>query len=227
MDQKMGGKPRLRVLVKGGADVVDAVLATDEGGGKLEQGLSARVHEAHGGAFEVGVRHEECGPAAELAAQLRGDGPATALLDWEPDVVVLGMSADAGTDPAAYRDQMAEVVASLKERVGAHVIVFNGSSIDPDDTASGYTRGLDTPVLRVHRLNRVLVELSMLEGVSLVDVDRLLAELGAAGHVTGLLDYDAEACGVLCDELMRVLADYGFFEERPLVAQLGSRGRKR
>ena len=117
------------------------------------------------------------------------------------------------------------VVGEIKRRLEAHVIFLNCSSVDPDDRVHAYAGRGETWSLRAHRFNLALMELSSLEGISIVDVDRLVAELGGADHVLGRLRYSGEARWAIAEELVYVLEDIGFFEPRPLVAQIGRAGR--
>ena len=56
---------------------------------------------------------------------------------------------------------------------------------------------------------------------SIVDVDRILAELGGTSHATGAFQYSLQACDLICAELFRIMQDIGFFEHRPLIPQMG------
>ena len=78
-------------------------------------------------------------------------------------------------------------------------------------------------MLRLHKLGLALLELSIQEGISLIDVDRQLAELGAQRHVRAAGRYSEEAYQTIGREFVRVLEDIGFFENRPLIQQLGQR----
>lgn len=118
---------------------------------------------------------------------------------------------------------LAPVVSSLKQ-AGTHVLVLNGSTYDPTDTKAPWHRSGASPSLLVHRLALALIELSVLDGVAVVNADRILGELGAAAHVTGLLAYDDAACGALAAETVRVLDEYRMFDvEAPTVPQAGRR----
>lgn len=124
----------------------------------------------------------------------------------------------------ASMTSLLRLVAEIKARLEAHVVVFNASTVDPDDRTSNFRGVAETTPLRIHAFDRALMEVSVLEGISIVDVDRRIGELGAGRHVEGALRYSAEAQRALAEELARVLADIGFFEARPLVAQVGRRG---
>ena len=103
------------------------------------------------------------------------------------------------------------------------MLVVNGSTFDPSDLATLYEPGQVTPALAVHRLDLELLRLSVEEGISIIDADRILAEMGAEAHVRTLLSYSAEASLALRDEIVRVMEDYGFFDDRPVLEQIGSR----
>jgi hypothetical protein len=99
------------------------------------------------------------------------------------------------------------------------------STVDPEDTVTNYhALEDDTPALRAHKVALTLIDLSHELGISIIDADRLLAEMGGERNVEGVGRYSPEASEVLCDEVLRILADYGFFEERPLVVQAGRGG---
>lgn len=222
----MGGRPQLKLFIKANRDVTDSLLSKGEGGEKLERGLADLVREEYGRAFQLLTTWESAARSEVLLGQIEAGEPETGLFRERPDVVVLSAEPDlTGAAWDGVADQVAEqlrsVVRALRDRLGAHVLVFNCSTVDPDHRISNYRGLAEEPVsIRAHRLNLALVGLSATEGISIIDVDRVLAELGAGPHVTHVLDYSPEACDAICREVLRVLADYGFFEERPLVMQV-------
>ena len=125
----------------------------------------------------------------------------------------------------ASKQQLLEVVGTIKGELDAHVIVYNCSTVDPADQTYNYHGVGETIPLRVQQLNRIIIEISVKEGISIIDADRVLAELGARDNVPSALEYSAEACKALCEETLRVLADVGFFEKRPLIMQMGYQGK--
>lgn len=127
-------------------------------------------------------------------------------------------------DSGQFTERFRRLIRAVKERLDAHVIVFNGSSIDPGDRVHNYHDRDDTVSLRTHRFNLAVLGLSAAEGISVIDVDRLTGELGADDHVRAPFRYSVEACQVICGEFLRVLEDIGFFENRPLVMQVGGSG---
>lgn len=233
---KVGGITTLTVFVQAGDDVVDSLLPMDGDGMKSALGLQDIISERHPG-YQVALIREAPRPCRQLLEQLEraideshsslADEPELAsrsLIAAQPDVVVLSLSADLDTPPEEYRTAMPRVVRLLKDTTDTRIIIFNCSSVDPSDTTSNYHARPDPPSLQAHRLNQLLLELSVLEGVSIIDADRVIAELGGARHVQGsLLGYSSEACEALGREFARVLEDYGFFEERPILPQVGAR----
>jgi hypothetical protein len=126
---------------------------------------------------------------------------------------------------ARSQENLRRLIAAVKERLDAHVLVFNCSSIDPDDNVHNYHGREDTTALHIHRLNLALMELSCQEGISIIDVERLISEMGGERHVVAPCRYSDEAYEAVGQEFLRVLADIGFFEPRPLIMQIGQRGK--
>jgi hypothetical protein len=122
-----------------------------------------------------------------------------------------------------FKENFARLIAVVKERLGAHTLVFNCSSIDPDNHICNYHGHQDDLALRTHKFGLALIELSIQEGISVIDVDRQVAEMGGQRHVIGACRYSEDAHEVIGREFLRVLEDIGFFENRPLVMQVGQR----
>lgn len=123
-----------------------------------------------------------------------------------------------------FKENFVRLIRAIKERLHAHIIVYNCSSVDLEDqTYNYYNRQNDVLSLRIHKFNFALIEISTSEGISIIDVDRLIAELGGERHVMKYLSYSKEACYAICLEFQRVLEDIGFFENRPLLMQIGQR----
>lgn len=225
---------QLKLYVKGNADIVDAIASRRDGGGKLDRGVSELVSERFPG-YEITTTVEPSGGFAALREELES-GSAT-MLDAEPDIVVLSIADDvrvlasrgANSEEAVQnvKADLVSIVDLIKQKLGAHVLVANASTIDPDDATHNY-HGLeaDPLPLQVHRLAHMLVGVSHEEGISIVDVDRLIAEMGAVDNVESAISYGPAACAVIAGEVVRILEDYGFFDERTLVAQVGAKGAK-
>jgi hypothetical protein len=216
---KIGGKARLRILVAGGPDVRDGLFSRIDGGQALARGLRERVADKYAGRFAVDAEYVRWDPSPlppALAARVADPLLDVAVLTVEPAV-------RDGTGAEELRERLGALITGVKATGGPHVLVWNTSSVVPGDRTSRYRTGDEPLAVRAHRLNLVLMELSVLHGISIVDVDRVIAELGAADHVREAFRYSAEASDALCGETLRILEDIGFFEERPLVAQVGRR----
>ncbi len=169
---------------------------------------------------------------AEVRSLIEGDDRLGA--DARPDVVIMSVDdevrrlgerpGDPGAAVAAVEDDLVAVVEALKP-TGARVIVANASTVDPDSWPRTFA-GLDVePVgLRAHRLDAMLVRVSHDQGISVIDVDRAVAEIGAAGNLDAAMVYGPEAAARIARETVSVLEDYGFFDDRPLLEQVGAGG---
>lgn len=122
-----------------------------------------------------------------------------------------------------YVNATREAIAAIKERSGAHVLLLGVSTLGGPRHIS-YAGIEDDHRLRAHRINAAQIRLSMELGVSVIDVDRVVANYGGAGQVPEPFAYSEPLVRAICDEIAFVLGDIGFFENRPLVAQVG-RGR--
>jgi hypothetical protein len=222
----------MTIFIKGNADIVDATLSRSSGGAKLNEGVEELIRKAYPD-VQVSVQSEPSSGFGDLRSELEsGDatmisvGPTIVILSLADDIRALG-SRGATPDEAVnnVRSDLVAVIDLIKDKVGAHVLLATASTLDPSHEVFNY-HGLDEEPLslRAHRLDRLAVEVSHDDGISVVDVDRKIAELGGATGVAAALDYTAAGCEVIAGEIVRIIEDYGFFDERPLLAQVGARG---
>lgn len=216
-DGRTGGKTPLRVLVLGGHDAVACLTHGDR-----PDPFRALVTGQRPG-FDVEVVSRRSGPLGEVLSGL--EAGALDVAGVAPDVVILSVSEDAAaaSDRVSFETALADVARLVKPF--AHVLVFLASSFDPCDQTTNYRAAGDTVSLRVHRLNRAAIAASASEGISVVDVDRIVAELGGDRHVDSVLRYSTQVEAAIREEVLAILDDYGFFEDRPLVPQIASRAR--
>lgn len=112
-------------------------------------------------------------------------------------------------EPAATMAHLAAIVALLRERSTVPILIYNLSPIDPGEWIHCY-RGLEETVsTRVRRFNLALTELSRDIGISIVDVDTVLARAGADRLKYDLLHLTAEGCRLVTQEVVRILEDVG------------------
>ncbi len=220
----------LKIFVKADPGVADAVASRSDGGSKLAKGVKELVADQYPVAIDL--VYEQSSGFANLRSELE-QGTSRLIAD-APEVVVLSIADDirglnsrgANAEEAvrAVEADLVAVVELIKEKVGAHILVANASTLDPGGEVMNY-HGLDEdPVsLRAHRLDHMLVGVSHDEGISIIDVDRKIAELGGHRGVAAALTYTESGCEIIAAEIVRVLEDYGFFDERPLLAQVGAK----
>ena len=133
------------------------------------------------------------------------------------DVAILDVACGLGAG-ASFVDDVTSAIEALKGK-GVTVLVVNGSTVVPDD--DDRTRSLE-----IAALDLACLRLSVTTGISIVDADRIIAELGGDEHVAGVLEYSDVARRAIVDEVVRILEDYGWFDDRPVLAQVGWRQRE-
>lgn len=121
----------------------------------------------------------------------------------------------------AYQESFGRVVHFLKHDLDAHVIVFGCSSLDLDDMTHNYHGAPETLSYRAALFNTEAIRFSFAEGISIVDVDRLVAEIPGEAKVPSAFTYSAPVRTAVAQELFRIIEDIGFFEDRPLLVQAG------
>lgn len=219
----------MRVFVRGAPGLKDWLASRADGGRLLEAGFREMVAEAHPSAPEVTL-HFESGDLASFREALVAGGDETSAGSFSPDLVILSLEAELrsstgqwGQDEAGrFEDLLREVVRLIKEHLSSHVFVVNASSVDPGFKTSSYAQlDYEPPELRAHRFNLAAIRVSSDEGISIIDADRLIAELGGSGVVRAFLEYEAPAAEAISRETLRVVEDYGFLDNRPLLPQVG------
>lgn len=227
----MAGKQTLKLAVIGNADITDAVLARGDGGSRVDRGVKEMVARSYPD-HELIVDHYPSPGLSELRSELESDRstfaasrPHLVLLSIAEEVLRLGSRGQTPeTAVRAVKDDLEAVIRIIKQDIGAHVLILNVSTLDPSDATITYHALAEEPFgLRAHRLDLMLVEVSHQEGISIIDVDRLLAELGGRENVEAAARYGPRACERIAAEVVRVIADYGFLDDRPLLAQVGAR----
>lgn len=214
----------IKLFLTGTDRLRDMLCSTADGGRKLSRGVRELVAEQYAGKAEVDVVFEPSVGAASLRQAIE-DG-SSQLSESAANLVVTSVDAEfAAGDMAsadAYERDMLAVIRSIKANPGSHVIVLLASTIDPETIVSNYQREESDPTsLRVHRYDLAAMRLSFEEGISVLDVDRIIAEMGAADHVPAFLEYSEAACQAIATELVRIMDDYAFFDDRPLLPQVG------
>jgi hypothetical protein len=221
----LAGKSPVRVHVIGSRHHADTMVSTADGGSVLDRAVAEVVADRYPG-VTVDVTVEHVDDFGDLRSRLEaGDRPPAdvVILSVDDEVRRLpGRSIDARAAVAAVEADLTAIVAVYKA-AGTRVIVANACTVDPDSWPRSYAGRDEEPVsLRAHRLDAMLVRVSHDLGISVVDIDRALAEIGAVGKLDAAMVYGPEAAARIADEAVAVLADYGFFDDRPLLEQVGA-----
>jgi hypothetical protein len=127
--------------------------------------------------------------------------------DWLRDEFAFSEALDA----AASMRNLAAIVARVRKRRDVPILVYNVSSVVPGDQVHCY-QGLDeTFSTRVRRFNLALIELSHQTGISVIDVDAVVARAGADRAKLDPVHLTAEGCRLVAEEVVRVLEELGCF----------------
>lgn len=112
-------------------------------------------------------------------------------------------------DPETSMRNFAMIVGCIRAHSDAPVLVYNLSSVVPGDTTHCH-EGLDEILsTRIKRFNVALVELSRQTGISIVDVDAVIARHGADRLKIDPFHLNAEGCRLVTEEVVRILEDCG------------------
>jgi lysophospholipase L1-like esterase len=105
------------------------------------------------------------------------------------------------------------IVERIRERSSAPILVYNASFVVPGDSVHNHHGLDDTFATRVRRFNLGLIELSQQTGVSIIDVDTILARAGTDRLKVDAVHVNAEGLRLIAEEVVRVLEDYGCMSE--------------
>lgn len=112
-------------------------------------------------------------------------------------------------EPEESMANLQKVIERIRVRSSSPILVYNVSSFVPGERVHCHTGVDDLFSTRVKRFNIALVELSRQTGISVIDVDRLLAELGCARMMYDSLHFNADGCRAVAGEVVRVLGELG------------------
>ncbi|MFI4976876.1 MAG: SGNH/GDSL hydrolase family protein [Caulobacterales bacterium] len=112
-------------------------------------------------------------------------------------------------DAATSMANFARIIERIRQHSDVPILIYNVSSVTPGQSIHTYADLDEALSTRIRRFNLGLIELSRQTGVSIIDVDAVVARAGAdrlkydATHLTG------EGCRAVAEEVVRVLADLG------------------
>jgi len=112
-------------------------------------------------------------------------------------------------DLAASMANLARIIAKIRERSPAPILLYNVSSVVPGDNTFSYDGLGETFSTRIRRFNLGLIELSQRTGVSIIDVDTIVARGGADRLKYDTIHLTGDGCRAVATEVVRVLDDLG------------------
>lgn len=106
-------------------------------------------------------------------------------------------------------DAWRQVVARLRARSSAPILIYNLSTVVPGDLLSSY-RGLPpTLTTRIKQFNLALIELSAEADIFIIDVDRIAARSGADALKLDAVRLNAAGSRLIAGEVIRLLRGAG------------------
>jgi hypothetical protein len=109
------------------------------------------------------------------------------------------------------------IVALLRQAGDRPILVLNMSFVVPSERVHRHLGADDSVSTRIRRFNLALLELASRAPISVVDVDDVIARMGAARVKLDTLRYRAAGYRAIAEAVVRVLADYGLL--RPAVSE--------
>jgi hypothetical protein len=108
---------------------------------------------------------------------------------------------------------MAAIIEKVREQSEAPILIYNLSPIVPGEAIRCHQGVGEIYSTRVRKFNLGLIELSEKTGISIIDVDSLLARKGADALKLDPLHLTPEGHQLVAEEVVRVLEDVGVFDE--------------
>jgi len=107
----------------------------------------------------------------------------------------------------------AAIVDKIREQSEAAILIYNMSPIVPGEMIHCH-QGMDESYsTRIRKFNLGLVGLSEATGISIIDVDSLVARNGADALKLDVIHLTPPGYQLIAQEVVRVLADMGIMDE--------------
>jgi lysophospholipase L1-like esterase len=104
---------------------------------------------------------------------------------------------------------LSKIIERRRQNSDAPILIYNLCATLPADRTHCYEGQEGALSTRIKRFNLGLVELSEATGISIVDVDAVLARSGADRLRIDALHLNAEGCRLVAEEVVSILADLG------------------
>jgi hypothetical protein len=130
----------------------------------------------------------------------------------ETDWIRASFDATPMLDVAQSMRNFARIVERIRARTDAAILIYNLSSVVPGEQIHSHLGMEDSFSTRIRQFNLGLIELSQKTGISVIDVDAILARAGADRLKLDAVHLTAEGCRLVAGEVVRVLEDLGLFQ---------------
>ena len=110
----------------------------------------------------------------------------------------------------AFATNYEKIITLLRQRTGAHVIVFNVPTVEPGKLIHNYQFVRDPVTRRSREFNVALAELSRKLDFPIVDIDRILRRAGVAGQ-KDFAHFPLELVPVVAQEAAGIMGDLRVF----------------
>jgi len=107
----------------------------------------------------------------------------------------------------------ASIIERIRNQSEAPILIYNMSPITPGEKIHCYQGIGESYSTRIRKFNVGLVDLSEKTGVSIIDIDSLLARKGADDLKLDTIHLTAPGYRLVAEEVVRVLADLGVLDE--------------
>ncbi len=107
-----------------------------------------------------------------------------------------------------------EILSRIRAHTQAPVLIYNLSPVGPGPIVHCFLGLEDTLFERIRRFNLMLIKLSEETGVSIIDVESVVAKAGADRAKLDLHHLTGEGARLVAEEVVRVLEDYGLFDDQ-------------
>ncbi len=115
-------------------------------------------------------------------------------------------------DVAASMANHRRMIERIRARSQAPILIYNVSPVVPGERIHCYVGLDDILSSRIRRFNLGLIELSAATGVSIIDVETIVARAGADVVKLGAHHLTAEGHRLVAEEVIRVLDELGVFD---------------
>jgi GDSL-like Lipase/Acylhydrolase family len=115
--------------------------------------------------------------------------------------------------PADAVANFRSIIDRIREKSEAPILIYNLSPIIPNESVHCYLGLSETLSTRIRKFNLALVELSEETGISIVDVDSIIARQGADELKIDAMHLTPAGYRLVAHEVIRLLDELGLFDD--------------